>query len=65
MGGPPVEVALVGDMFTQMRAVLQRLAAPPRVVLALALAAVTVAAGSLLGGHTMLLLWPCCCSWPP
>ena len=35
--------------------ILQRLAAPGRVVAALALAAVTVTAASLLGGHTVLL----------
>ncbi|MEU9367651.1 MFS transporter [Streptomyces avermitilis] len=35
--------------------VLQRLAAPLRAVLAFALAALTVAAGSFLGGHTMPL----------
>ncbi|MEV2212399.1 MFS transporter [Streptomyces sp. NPDC050997] len=35
--------------------VLQRLAAPPRTVLAFVLAALTVAAGSFLGGHTVPL----------
>ncbi|WP_329362110.1 MFS transporter [Streptomyces sp. NBC_01483] len=35
--------------------VLQRLAAPPRAVLAFALAALTVAAGSFLGAHTVPL----------
>ncbi|AGP61397.1 MFS transporter [Streptomyces rapamycinicus] len=38
-----------------LASVLQRFPAPLRIVLAIAVAAVTVAAGSLLGGHTLLL----------
>ncbi|SEB30484.1 MFS transporter [Streptomyces melanosporofaciens] len=38
-----------------LASVLQRFPAPLRIVLAMAVAAVTVAAGSLLGGHTLLL----------
>ncbi|MCZ1002555.1 hypothetical protein O1M63_38330 [Streptomyces mirabilis] len=43
---------------------LQRLAAPLRAVLAFALAALTVAAGSFLGGHTvpLALAYSCSCS---